>query len=94
MRAKAYGPGWAHRQRVGAIFLTRKKTLTNCIVLLTGFEPGSCESDALPIEPPRHPIVMKLAIVWEVLMWAANLKLHSNWSSGQLADFTDTEYTA
>ena len=33
--------GWTHRQRVSATFLTREKTLTNLIVLLTGpgFEP-------------------------------------------------------
>ena len=47
---------WAHQQQVSTTLLTRKNSQI-FLVLLTGFEPSSfgSESDALPIEPLRHP---------------------------------------
>ena len=52
--------GWAHRQRVSTIFLTRKNSQM-FHVLLTGFKPSSfgSESNALPIE-----LVILLRLPW------------------------------
>ena len=56
MRAYNYTHGgWAHRQSQHNIS-DFEKLLQFVLLLLAGFEPRVFGFDALPIEPPRHPI--------------------------------------
>ena len=70
--------GWAHQQQVST-FLTRKNS--HRFVLCSWCRRGSSlgfldlESDALPTEPPRHPIATKSPhhhIVFKMWMWKYN----------------------
>ena len=66
--------GWAHRQRVSTIYLTRKNSQM-FIVLLTGFEPSSfgSESDDLLIKPPRHLTVIDGRLKTELRLLSEDL---------------------
>ena len=54
--------GWAHRQRVSTTFFTRKNSQIFLVLLMGGgrglnLRSSDLEFDALPTEPPRHPVI-------------------------------------
>ena len=69
------------------------KNSKNIIVLLTGFEPWSfgSKSDALPIEPPRHPFCFTCKFVPPWGQWREKRDLAAELSdlAAELSDFVE-----